>query len=192
MVHKLIVGLGNIGKEYIDTRHNVGFMVVDAFAKHINVNFHEDRYVLCSNFKVEDNSIHLLKPTTYMNNSGLAVKYWKNFYKVDIKDILVIVDDVHLENGVFRYRQTGSSGGHNGLKSIEQHLGTNEYQRLRVGVGNDYERGQQAQYVLSRLSQEELNVLSNMNETFYNIIYCFSVSLELLQKYMSTNVNQNE
>ena len=151
----LIVGLGNIGPEYRDTRHNVGFKVLDAFAKASNAVFEERRHGAVAAAKIKGRTLVLLKPNTFMNNSGRAVSYWIQKEKVELSSLLVINDDLALPFGTVRLRANGSDGGHNGLKSVSEWLGTKEYARLRVGIGDDFRRGGQVDYVLGRWSPGE-------------------------------------
>lgn len=133
---KLIVGLGNIGREYENTRHNIGFMVVDELAKRLGVNFgKEDRNAYCAEYRAPEKII-IIKPTTYMNLSGIAVGAYANFYHIDPEDVIVISDDLDLPVGTIRIRRKGSAGGHNGLKSINDHLGTSDYPRFKIGIGH--------------------------------------------------------
>ena len=138
---KLVVGLGNIGKEYENTRHNIGFMFVDRYLKYRNINdkFKEKFNAMYIETTINNEKVMFIKPMTYMNNSGLAVNAFLNFYKVSSDDILVISDDLDLDLGKFRLRSNGSSGGHNGLKNIISNLGTDKFKRLRVGISNDKE-----------------------------------------------------
>ncbi|MTI31987.1 aminoacyl-tRNA hydrolase [Xanthovirga aplysinae] len=151
----LIVGLGNIGPEYMNTRHNIGFMVVDELAKKNNTSFESGRYAFKSDFKYKGRQIHLIKPTTYMNLSGKAVNYWMKELKVPKENVLVIVDDLALPFGNQRMRAKGSSAGHNGLKSIEQLTGGNNYARLKFGIGDDFPKGRQVDFVLSEFTEGE-------------------------------------
>lgn len=151
----LIVGLGNIGPEYQDTRHNIGFSVLDAFARASNAVFEDRRYGAVSEVKLKGRPLILLKPGTYMNLSGKAVSYWMQKEKVALGDTLVVVDDLALPFGILRLRARGSDGGHNGLKNINALLGTSEYARLRFGIGNDFARGQQIDYVLGEWNEKE-------------------------------------
>lgn len=151
----LIVGLGNIGPEYQDTRHNIGFNVLDAFAKASNAVFEDKRYGAVCEVKLKGRTLVLLKPNTYMNLSGKAVSYWMQKEKVALEDLLVIVDDLALPFGTLRLRGQGSDGGHNGLKNINALLGTNNYARLRYGIGNSFLKGQQIDYVLGAWTEEE-------------------------------------
>ena len=150
----LIVGLGNVGDEYDGTRHNTGFMVLDAFAKASNISFDDRRYGFVSETLLKGRKVFLLKPCTYMNLSGNAVRYWLNKENIDQSRLLVISDDVALPLGAFRLKASGSNGGHNGLGHIQQLIGQN-YARLRMGIGNDYPVGSQIDHVLGRFSDEE-------------------------------------
>ena len=151
----LIVGLGNIGQEYDNTRHNIGFTVLDAFAKASNTVFSDKRYGYVAEVSMRGHRIILLKPSTYMNLSGKAVRYWMNELKIPVENILVISDDLNIPFGTLRLRKNGSAGGHNGLTNITELIGTQEYARIRMGIGNDFGRGQQVGYVLGELSKEE-------------------------------------
>lgn len=159
-MHKfLIVGLGNIGIEYAGTRHNIGFDVVDAFVdKHLG-NFVAGRFADVAEIKWKGKIFIVIKPTTYMNLSGKAVKYWIDKEKISLENALVIVDELALPLNKLRVRGTGSSGGHNGLKSIEESLQTEKYPKLRFGIGNDYPKGRQIDYVLGRWSEQEIPVV---------------------------------
>ena len=151
----LIVGLGNIGSEYANTRHNMGFMVLDAFAKASNVSFSTQRYGDIAETSFKGRHFTLLKPSTYMNLSGNAVRYWLGKLNLPIENLVVICDDLNLPFGTIRMKKRGSSGGHNGLENIEYLLGTDEYCRIRIGIGNDFSRGGQIDFVLGNLSEEE-------------------------------------
>jgi peptidyl-tRNA hydrolase, PTH1 family len=155
----LIVGLGNIGPEYEYTRHNVGFMVLNQLAKMQKVTFQPDRLATLATCKYRGRTLCLIKPTTYMNHSGRAVVYWLNKLKLPIEQSLVVVDDVALPFGKLRMRTQGATAGHNGLKSIEVSLGTQVYPRLRIGIGNDFPKGCQADYVLAPFTEKELETL---------------------------------
>lgn len=155
----LIVGLGNIGAEYELTRHNIGFLVVDQLADQYKVDFSSNRLADKADFKFKGRSIHLIKPTTFMNLSGKSIAYWLNDLKIPKENLLVVVDDLALPFGSLRLRTKGSSAGHNGLKSIEQTLGGQDYSRLRFGIGSEFGKGQQIDYVLSNFSQEEFDKL---------------------------------
>ena len=151
----LIVGLGNIGVEYINTRHNMGFMVLDAWAQASNISFESGRYGSTATISFKGRKFTLLKPSTYMNLSGKAVRYWMNELKIPLENLLVISDDLNIPFGTIRLRKNGSAGGHNGLTNINELLGTQEYARVRMGIGNDFGRGHQVDYVLGELSDEE-------------------------------------
>lgn len=137
----LIVGLGNIGAEYRDTRHNIGFKVLDAFAEASNIVFSTQRYGDVAQVRVKNKILVLLKPSTYMNLSGEAVRYWMNKENIPLENVLIIVDDIALPFGAIRIKGKGSDGGHNGLKNIAALLGTQNYARIRFGVGNEFVRG---------------------------------------------------
>ncbi len=151
----LIVGLGNIGVEYANTRHNMGFMVLDAWAQASNIVFESGRYGSTATVSFKGRKFTLLKPSTYMNLSGKAVRYWMNELKIQPENLLVISDDLNIPFGTLRLRKNGSAGGHNGLTNITELIGTQDYARIRVGIGNDFGRGQQVGYVLGELSAEE-------------------------------------
>ncbi|MBR5300495.1 MAG: aminoacyl-tRNA hydrolase, partial [Bacteroidales bacterium] len=146
---------GNIGVEYANTRHNMGFMVLDAWAQASNIVFESGRYGSTATVSFKGRKFTLLKPSTYMNLSGKAVRYWMNELKIQPENLLVISDDLNIPFGTLRLRKNGSAGGHNGLTNITELIGTQEYARIRVGIGNDFGRGQQVGYVLGELSAEE-------------------------------------
>ena len=152
----LVVGLGNIGVEYANTRHNMGFMVLDAWAQASNIVFESGRYGYMAVVSFKGRKFHLLKPSTYMNLSGKAVRYWMNELKIPVENLIVISDDLNIPFGTLRLRKNGSAGGHNGLTNINEMIGTQDYARIRVGIGNEFGRGQQVNYVLGELSKEEL------------------------------------
>ena len=168
----LIVGLGNPGSEYELTRHNTGFMVLDAFAKASNIVFEDRRYGFVAETSLKGRKVFLLKPTTYMNLSGNAVRYWLNKENIDQTRLLVISDDVALPLGQFRLKGAGSNGGHNGLGHIQQLIGQN-YARLRMGIGSAFPRGMQVDWVLGRYSDEELKTLQPSIDLCVNIIKSF-------------------
>ena len=151
----LIVGLGNIGVEYANTRHNMGFMVLDAWAQASNIVFESGRYGSTATISFKGRKFHLLKPSTYMNLSGKAVRYWMNELKIPVENLIVISDDLNIPFGTLRMRKNGSAGGHNGLTNITELIGTQDYARIRVGIGNDFGRGQQVDFVLGALNDEE-------------------------------------
>ena len=169
----LIVGLGNIGDEYAGTRHNAGFMVLDAFAKASNIHFEDKRYGFVAETSIKGRKVILLKPSTFMNLSGNAVRYWMNKENIDLERLLVVVDDLALPLGALRLKPSGSNAGHNGLGNIQSVLGTDRYARLRVGIGNDFPRGMQIQWVLGRFDNEDLDVLNPKIETAVDIIKRF-------------------
>ena len=151
----LIVGLGNIGDEYAGTRHNIGFMMLDAFADAQGATWVDKRYGFVAKCRVKNAEMVLLKPSTYMNLSGNAVRYWLQQEKIPIENLFVLVDDLNLPFGTIRMRKQGSAGGHNGLKNIEQLLATPNYARLRFGIGNNFNHGAQVNYVLGEWTEEE-------------------------------------
>lgn len=168
----LIVGLGNPGMEYADTRHNIGYMVLDAFAKASNVVFSDRRYGFVAETSVRGRKLVLLKPTTYMNLSGNAVRYWLNKENIDESRLLVVVDDLALPLGTFRLKGRGSAGSHNGLGHIQQLIGQG-YARLRIGIGDDFPQGSQVNFVLGAFSAEERAVLQPVIDTSIEIIRSF-------------------
>lgn len=152
----LIVGLGNIGEEYRNTRHNIGFMILDAMAMASNISFSTQRYGDVATCRVKNKQLVLLKPSTYMNLSGEAVRYWAQKEKIPVDHILILVDDLALPLGAIRMKGSGSDAGHNGLKNIAAMLGTQAYPRLRFGIGNDFPKGAQVNYVLGRFSADDM------------------------------------
>jgi len=168
----LICGLGNPGDEYAGTRHNTGFMVLDAFAKASNIHFEDKRYGFVAQTSIRGRKVFLLKPTTFMNLSGNAVRYWLDKENIDQSRLLVISDDVALPLGAFRLRKSGSNGGHNGLGHIIQLIGEN-FARLRVGIGNTYPRGGQIDWVLGHYSEEDMKTLQPTLELGGEIIESF-------------------
>lgn len=155
----LIVGLGNIGDEYADTRHNIGFRVLDALAKASNLVFEDKRYGFVTQMRLKGHVLTLLKPSTYMNLSGNAVRYWLQKENIPVENMLVVVDDLALPFGTLRLKPRGSDAGHNGLKHIQQILGSDNYARLRFGIGNDFPRGGQIDFVLGQFPPEEVEQL---------------------------------
>ncbi|MCH4146978.1 MAG: aminoacyl-tRNA hydrolase [Prevotella sp.] len=168
----LICGLGNPGDEYQGTRHNTGFMVLDAFAKASNIVFEDKRYGFIAETTLKGRKIILLKPTTFMNLSGNAVRYWMGKENIDQKRLLVVCDDVALPLGAFRLKASGSNGGHNGLGHIQQLIGQ-DYARLRMGIGNDYPRGGQIDWVLGHYSEEDMKTLQPSIDTAVEIFKSF-------------------
>ncbi len=169
----LIVGLGNIGPEYELTRHNIGFLTLDRIADNHKVKFETHRLADRAELKYKGRQLHLIKPNTYMNLSGKAVSYWLQDLKIGKENLLIVVDDIALPFGSLRMRTKGSSAGHNGLKNIEQLLGGQDYSRLRFGVGNNFSKGQQADFVLSNFSSEEFKALPVMMDKAGEMIYSF-------------------
>ena len=168
----LIVGLGNPGDEYSNTRHNTGFMILDAFAKASNVVFEDKRYGFVGETSLKGRRIFLLKPTTFMNLSGTAVRYWLTKENIDQSHLLVIVDDLALPLGALRLKAAGSNGGHNGLGHIQQLIGQ-QYARLRVGIGNEFPRGRQIDWVLGKYDEEDMKTLQPSIDTAIEIIKSF-------------------
>ena len=160
----LVVGLGNIGPEYSKTRHNMGFMVLDAWSQASNTAFNTMRYGDVSEIHLKGRTVYLLKPSTYMNLSGNAVRYYLQKLPIPTDRLLVICDDINLPFGKLRMRKNGSDGGHNGLKNIAECLETENYARIRMGVGHEFSTGAQADYVLGNLSEEEMKEMDNLSE----------------------------
>ncbi len=169
----LIVGLGNIGDEYRNTRHNIGFKMLDAFAEASNIAFEDKRYGFVARCRVKNAEIVLLKPSTYMNLSGNAVRYWLQQEKIPVENMLVLVDDLNLPFGSIRMRKQGSNGGHNGLGNIQQILGTQNYARLRFGIGNEFTKGRQVNFVLGQWTDEEEKILPVRLKVVCDIIPSF-------------------
>jgi PTH1 family peptidyl-tRNA hydrolase len=170
----LIVGLGNIGTDYHHTRHNIGFDVADAFAAKHGALFRSDRLADVSEIKWKGRILVVIKPTTYMNLSGKAVKYWMDKEKIPAENMLVIVDELALPLEVIRLRPGGSDAGHNGLKSIQETIGTNQYPRLRFGIGNDFPKGRQVDYVLGRWTAKEEPVVQQKIDKCTEVIESFA------------------
>src|SRR6478609_8879118 len=169
----LIAGLGNIGPEYELTRHNIGFLILDRIADNHKLKFETHRLAEKVELKYKGRQLHLIKPNTYMNLSGKAIAYWLQELKIPKENLLVIVDDIALPFGSLRMRTKGSAAGHNGLKNIELLLNGQDYSRLRFGIGNDYARGQQADFVLSNFSKEEINALPPLMDKATETIFSF-------------------
>lgn len=172
----LIVGLGNIGAEYQGTRHNIGFTILDAFAKASNISFTTQRYGDVAQMRLKNKQLVLLKPSTYMNLSGEAVRYWMQKENISLENVLIIVDDIALPFGTIRLRGKGADGGHNGLKSIAQCVQSTNYTRLRFGVGSDFPKGLQVDYVLGHPSDEDLQILPERTEVAIEAIKAFCLS----------------
>jgi PTH1 family peptidyl-tRNA hydrolase len=169
----LIVGLGNIGAEYAHTRHNIGFDVVEALAAKHNASFKVDRLAAVTEIKLKGKTLVCIEPSTYMNLSGKAVKYWMDKEKIGIENVLVIVDELALPLSKIRLRPGGSDAGHNGLKSIQETLLTNAYPRLRFGIGNDYPKGKQVDFVLGKWSETEMPIVKKKIEATIEVIESF-------------------
>ena len=179
----LIVGLGNIGDEYANTRHNIGFIVADAFAQNMKLAFSGGRLASIAKGSLKGRTFIVLKPSTFMNLSGKAVRYWMNKENILPENVLIITDDLALPTGTLRLRKKGSDGGHNGLISIIEHLGTTEFPRLRIGIGAEFAKGYQVDYVLSRWTSEEEKILKPKVEMCVEIIK--SVALVGVDKTMN-------
>ena len=158
----LVVGLGNIGVEYFNTRHNIGFMILDAWAQASNLVFEPARYGDVAVAKIKGREFYLLKPSTYMNLSGNAVRYWIQKLDIPLENVLIICDDLNLPFGSIRMRKSGSDGGHNGLKNIQSLIETQNYARIRLGIGNDFEQGHQVDFVLGRFEDEQVEEIQEM------------------------------
>ena len=169
----LIAGLGNIVSEYSNTRHNIGFIVLDALSKASNISFNDARYGSVAEVKHKGRTFILLKPSTYMNLSGKAISYWLQKEKIPVENLLVIVDDIALPLGSLRLRSFGSDGGHNGLKSIDSVLGNQNYSRLRFGIGGDFPKGYQVDHVLGEWSDDELKMLPEPIKKVSDIVFSF-------------------
>ncbi|WP_418264620.1 aminoacyl-tRNA hydrolase [Flavobacterium faecale] len=176
----LIVGLGNIGAEYVNTRHNIGFKVLDFFARKEGLSFETVKLGALAEYKFKGRTFFLLKPNTYMNLSGKAVKYWMDKENIPVENILVITDDLNLTFGAIRIRSKGSDGGHNGLKNINLVLNTNMYPRFRFGISDEFKKGKQVDYVLGEWTAEEEAKLPERYEMAAEIIKSFGTAgLEL-------------
>lgn len=168
----LIVGLGNPGYEYENTRHNTGFMVLDKMAESVGVSFEDKRYGYVAETSIKGRKVFLLKPSTYMNLSGNAVRYWLQKENIDQKRLLVVVDDLSIPLGDYRLKGNGSNGGHNGLGNIQQLIGQ-QYARLRMGIGSDFQRGQQVDWVLGKYTDEDMRTLQPSIDEAVEIIRSF-------------------
>lgn len=182
---KLVVGLGNKGREYENTRHNMGFMLIDRYLQYKNITdkFKEKFNAIYVETTINNEKVIFIKPMTYMNNSGIVVRAFVDFYKLNSEDVLVISDDLDLDLGKFRLRRNGSSGGHNGLKSIISHLGTDNFKRLRIGISND--KDNVINYVLSKFSKKELGEIDTMFDTLVDVLDDYFVMdfTSLMSKY---------
>lgn len=173
-----ILGIGNIGDKYINTRHNTGFILLDQCAKNHHCEFVLEKYTHVANFSLRSHNFYLLKPTTFVNLSGVALDYWMKKLNVKIENVLVIVDDINLDLGHIRFRNSGGSGGHNGLKNISLNLNSDDYKRLRIGVGHDFVDGQQADFVMKPFSNDELEKINSL--------------VPVVEKILEALVEQNE
>lgn len=175
----LIVGLGNIGAEYAHTRHNIGFLIADELTKDSSVSFEKNTHAFIAKTTYKGRQLVVIKPTTYMNLSGKAINYWMQKEKVPVENVLVLVDDIALPFGTLRLRAKGSDGGHNGLRNIQEMLGHANYPRLRFGIGNNYNKGKQIDYVLGNWSHDELLLLPERVGQAVTIIQSFvSIGLQ--------------
>ena len=187
---KLIVGLGNPGKEYENTRHNAGFKFIDKFAQSQNLNFNKEKFNgLYTEFNYKGEKVILLKPQKYMNLSGEVVIKFKEFFKINLEDILIICDDLDTELGKLKIKYKGSSGGHNGLKNIESHLHSNEYKRIKIGISNN-KNHDKIDYVIDKMPKEELNILEKVTDKAPEMILDYlNLSFDnLMNKYNSLEV----
>ena len=176
----LIIGLGNPDLEYVETRHNIGFKALDRLVETHNTSFTLDKYVQTSQLKFKGRHLTLIKPTTFMNLSGKAVNYWMQKMKISVQNLLIITDDISLPFGVLRMRKKGSDGGHNGLKDVQSVLGRNDYPRLRFGVGSNFAKGRQAEYVLSHFNEEEKKILDER----------LDFSIKMIEGFVTIGIDQ--
>ncbi len=169
----LIVGLGNIGEKYQNTRHNIGFMILDAFAEASNITFDPKRYGSVAETKIKGRKVVLLKPSTYMNLSGKAVRYWLQKENIPIENCLILTDDINIPAGKVRIRTKGSNGGHNGLGNIIEILGTSKFNRLRYGIGKDFMPGEQVDFVISEWTDAELEIFEKLKKHLLDAVTSF-------------------
>jgi peptidyl-tRNA hydrolase, PTH1 family len=182
----LIAGLGNIGAEYELTRHNIGFLILDLLASKLETKFVNDKLAYVAEGKHKGRNIYLVKPTTYMNLSGKAVNYWTQELKIPVENLLVATDDIALPFGKLRMRAKGSNAGHNGMASIEDALGSNVFPRLRFGIGSDFSKGRQVDYVLSRFSEQQFQELDPFLEKACDMILSFcSIGIERTMNFFN-------
>lgn len=183
----LIVGIGNIGKEYFETRHNIGFEILDYVCKELNETFSTEKLGDIAKFKLKGKTLILLKPSTYVNLSGKSIRFWLQKENIPIENLLVISDDLNLDFGVIRIRTKGSDGGHNGLKNIQEVLNTTIYNRLRFGIGGNFSKGRQSDFVLSKWSKNEQSKLITLKLLFNQIIknYVNSGVADTMNKFNS-------
>ena len=172
----LIVGLGNIGEKYENTRHNIGFKILDHLAKEESLTFENNKLGATASYKLKGRQFFLLKPSTYMNLSGKSVKYWLDKEKIQLENLLIITDDLNLPFGSIRVKTKGSDGGHNGLKDIQDKLNTSKYNRFRFGISDSFSKGQQVDYVLGEWSEEEDSKLGERLNTSIEVIKSFGLS----------------
>ena len=172
----LIVGLGNIGTDYANTRHNIGFDILDHLAAQQEVNFETKKLGDMANFRLKGRMIYLLKPSTYMNLSGKAVQYWLTKEKIPLERLLIVTDDLNLPFGSLRLKTKGSDGGHNGLKDVQDRLNTTQYNRFRFGISNDFQKGRQVDYVLSKWNEEEKEKLKERLDISGDLVRSFVLS----------------
>ena len=175
----LIVGLGNIGSEYVNTRHNIGFKILDFFAHQESISFQTQKLGDVAEFKIKGKSVFFLKPNTYMNLSGKALKYWMEKENILKENVLVITDDLNLPFGSIRIKAKGSDGGHNGLKNIQLMLNSSEYPRFRFGISDEFKKGQQVNYVLGEWTEDEKELLKER----------LSISSEIIKSFVSSGLN---
>ncbi len=189
----LVVGLGNIGAEYASTRHNIGFMVLDAWAQASNAVFSTERYGDTALIRQKGREFHLLKPSTYMNLSGNAVRYWLQKLDIPLENLLIICDDLNLPFGTLRLRKSGSDGGHNGLKNIRDMLETQDYARIRIGVGHDFQQGGQVDFVLSEFSREQLEEIGKISGKITEGIGIWAFSgIDRAMTFLNTKTKKTE
>lgn len=182
----LVAGLGNIGPEYELTRHNIGFLTLDRLADNHKIDFTTGRLADKAEFKFKGKQLHLIKPNTYMNLSGKAIAYWLQELKIPKENLLVVVDDIALPFGSLRLRQKGSSAGHNGLKNVELMLGGQDYARLRMGIGSDFSKGQQIDFVLSKFEKEEFKALpAVMDKSIEMILSLCTIGVERTMNFFN-------
>jgi len=187
-VKYLIAGLGNIGNEYANTRHNIGFVIADAIAREGKAVFEPGRLADVTKVKYKGRIMVVIKPSTYMNLSGKAVKYWLDKEKISLNNLLVITDDIALPTGTLRLRAKGGDGGHNGLISITEHLGTQEFPRLRMGIGNDFAQGYQVDYVLGKWTRAEEEIMISKINTAVEIVKSFvAIGIDRTMNLYNTN-----
>ena len=170
----LIVGLGNIGEKYDNTRHNIGFKILDELAKEKDISFETQKLGSIASFRFKGKTLVLLKPSTFMNLSGKALKYWMQKEKIKLENVLVVTDDLNIDFGTIRLKAKGSDGGHNGLRDIQEKLGTSSYPRFRFGVGSNFSKGRQVDYVLGEWTAEEQSQLIERLPKAVEVILSFA------------------